>query len=754
LQVQADIDYDNQLHKALTIIYQGAIKNQWFKDRDMNPFAFEFSGYTLKTFSGFSKANIKVKGRENIPDGAVIFCANHFTRIETIFLPYHIHAVTGKKVWSLAAAELFNIPVLEGFIDRLGGVSTHDPLRDEKILTTLLSGKAQWIIFPEGMMVKNKKLVKGNRFVLEDDGRQMRPHTGAAVQALRCEFFRERLRRLSIHGGVEFERLKSQMKVEDLDLVLNQQTYIVPVNITYYPANARENILGSIASILMKEPSKRVMDELLTEGAMLFAGVDITIRFGRPIPIRPHLNDPYIESMLLVKRRVRFDQDIYSKEITRSVSNGIMERYMADVYAMTTINYDHVMACLLKHYPYKKEGIDPYEFRCKVYYAITCLILNRLCHVSDTFHLNQIHLLTDDRFDRVGRFLALAEKTGMIRMEKGKMIKDQARFFSKTPFHAVRQENPVMVMANEVEPVTGAQICLKKIAQQSGALILERVRSRLIEKINVDYTRAYNRFYIEGESKRKRIGRPIFLKGTRDAGVLLIHGYMAAPREMFAFAHYLYDQGFTVYAPRLAGHGTAPEDLAQTRYEQWVASAEEAYVVLRHSCSNIVIGGFSTGAGLALELAGRVEDYEAIFAVAPPMRLNDMGAYFVPAIDAWNQVMKKIRLAGGAKEFIENCPENPHINYIRNPIAGVRQLEKLMDQLEPKLKKLTKPVLVVQSRKDPVVSPKGTARLFEKIGSRVKEFYLFDFERHGILLGKGKKRVFQAIDNFIHQWII
>jgi esterase/lipase len=130
-----------------------------------------------------------------------------------------------------------------------------------------------------------------------------------------------------------------------------------------------------------------------------------------------------------------------------------------------------------------------------------------------------------------------------------------------------------------------------------------------------------------------------------------------------------------------------------------------------------------------------------------------MGAYFVPAIDAWNQVMKKIRLAGGAKEFIENCPENQHINYIRNPIAGVRQLEKLMDQLEPKLKKLTNPVLVVQSRKDPVVSPKGTARLFEKIGSDIKEFYLFDFERHGILLGKGKKRVFQAIDNFIRQWV-
>lgn len=719
----------------------------------MNPFAFELSGYTMKTFSGLSKASIKIKGRENIPDGAVIFCANHFTRIETIFLPYHIHSITGKQVWSLAAKELFEIPVLEGLLDRLGGVSTHDPLRDEKILTTLLSGKAQWIIFPEGMMVKNKKLIRKDQFVLEDDGHLMRPHTGAAVQALRCEFFRERLRRLSIHGGEEFERLQNQLKIEDLDQVLTHQTYIVPVNITYYPANPRENILGSIASILMKEPSKRVMDELMTEGAMLFSGVDITIRFGSPIQIRPFLTDPYIESMLLVRRRVRFDQDIYSKEILKSASNRIMEQYMADVYAMTTINCDHVMASILKHYPYKKEGIDLYEFRCKVYYAITCLVLNRLCYVSDSFYLNQIHLLTNDRFDRVGRFVDLAKKTGIIRMEDGRMVKNQARFFSKTPFHAIRLENPIVVMANEVEPVTPAQICLRKIAQKSRSQIFELVRSRLIEKINVDYTQAYNRFYVEGESKRKRIGRPIFLKGLSDTGVLLIHGYMAAPREMYAFAHYLHNQGFTVYAPRLAGHGTAPEDLAQTGYDQWVESVEEAYVVLRHSCKKIVIGGFSTGAGLALELSGRVEDYEAIFAVAPPMRLNDLGAYFVPAINAWNAILKKFRLAAVAKEFIENSPENPHINYIRNPIAGIHQLEKLMDQLEPKLKAIEKPVLVVQSRKDPVVSPKGTARLFEKIGSDVKEFYLFDFERHGILLGKGKRRVFQAIENFIRQWI-
>jgi esterase/lipase/1-acyl-sn-glycerol-3-phosphate acyltransferase len=720
----------------------------------MNRFAFELSGYTLKTFSGFSKASIKIKGQENIPTGSVIFCANHFTRIETIFLPYHIHTITQKQVWSLAARELFEIPVLEGFLNKLGAVSTHDPNRDELILQTLLSGNVQWIIFPEGMMVKNKKLVKNDTFLLTDDTGVCRPHTGAAALALRCEFFRERLRRLSNTRNLEFNRLVKSLKITDLDQVLAQTTSIIPVNITYYPGNARDNIIGSIAKTILKEPSKRVMDELYTEGGMLFSGVDITIRFGDPIEINPYLNNAYMESMLTVKRRVRFDDDISSKQISKQISNGIMKRYMSAVYDMTTLNYDHVMACILKHFPYKKKGIDIYEFACKVYYAITCLLLNKICYVSEIFQKNQIHLLINDRYKRIENFLLLAEKTQMIEIKGDRFFKDQARFHIRSDFHTIRMENPIVVMANEVEPVTAAEICLKKIAQKSRGQILELVKGRLMEKMNVDYSHAYNTHYIEGESKKKRIGRPLFLKHDNEiAGILLIHGYMAAPEEMKSCAQYLHGNEFTVFVPRLAGHGTAPEDLAGTSYEQWVESVEEAYVVLRHSCDKIIIGGFSMGAGLALELACRVKDYQAVFAVAPPMQLNDLGSYFVPAIDAWNSMIKKIRLSSIAKEFLENDPENPHINYTRNPVAGIHQLEMLMDQLSPQLKTMEKPVLVVQSRKDPVVSPKGTQRLFEKLGSKVKEYYLFDYDRHGILTGRGVERVFQSIENFIRQWV-
>lgn len=720
----------------------------------MSRFVFELSSYTLKTFSGFSHADIKISGQENIPEGSVIFTANHFTRIETVFLPYHIHQLTKKEVWSLAAAELFKVPILEGFLNQLGAVSTQHPDRDELILKTLLSGKVQWVIFPEGRMVKNKKHIIKDRFVVKDDESVSRPHTGAAVTALRCAFYRERIRRMKQMQEPEFDRLSQRFEINDIDTVLEQQTYIVPVNITYYPAGARENFLSKIGKILMKTPSKRVLDELMTEGSVLFKDVEINIRFGDPISIKGYMNDPYIESMLTVKRKIRFEQDLSSKQIFKDFAARIMEAYMGSVYNMTTLNYDHVMACVLKHFPYRENGIDPYEFKCKVFYAVTELAAEKRYFVSDSFNENQIHLLVNDPHHRVENFLKLAVETGVITLEQGRIFKDQTRFDIRSGFHEIRIENPILVVANEVEPVKDAEQRIKKIAQMTEDEIRIKVKDRLIEKSQVDFSTDYNRYFDENESKRKRIGRPIFLRPLKQkAGVLLIHGYLSAPREMLLFAEYLKDLGYYVYVPRLKGHGTSPKDLASTTYEQWIESVEEAFVILRHTCSKIFVGGFSTGAGLALEMATKDEDICAVFAVAPPMHLKDLGSYFAPAISAWNAMIEKIHLDAAAKKFIDTHIENPQINYTRNPIAGIRQLEKLMEQLESKLKTVTQPTLVVQSRKDPVVSPKGTLKLFEKLGCTFKEYYIFDYDRHSILFGDNVSRVYSAISNFLEQWL-
>jgi esterase/lipase len=385
-----------------------------------------------------------------------------------------------------------------------------------------------------------------------------------------------------------------------------------------------------------------------------------------------------------------------------------------------------------------------------VFLAVTLDLDKMGVHQHRYIRGDQVHLLTDDRFNKFKNFISMAQEKGILKKDKNTLEKDSSRFGAIYDFHRVRIDNPVEVMANEVEPLTLLQRSIRRLAWQPGFYLKRRIANYLTNKAMLQFEKDFKKFHIEGESKDKAVGMPFLLKNrSKKVGVVLVHGYMAAPPEVRELADYLNRKGFWVYAPRLRGHGTSPDDLAGRTYMDWVESVDEGYAIVSNICRRVVVGGFSTGAGLALDLAARVKDLAGVFAVSPPLRLLDFSSRFVPAVDVWNRCMGLVRLDAAKKEFSENRPENPHINYFRNPICAVRELGLLMDALEPKLSNVEQPALVIQSAGDPLVDPKGSRRIYELLGSRDKEYILFNFDRHGILLGDGAHRVHRAIGNFI-----
>jgi esterase/lipase/1-acyl-sn-glycerol-3-phosphate acyltransferase len=713
----------------------------------MNPFAYRTTGLAVKTLAGLSKTQINIHGKENIPEGSKIFVINHFTRIETLFLPYRIHKLIRIPVWSLADYELFK-GSLGVFLDKVGAVSTRNPDRDLLIIKSLLTGEAAWIIFPEGRMVKSKKIIEKGNFMISFAGGKHPPHTGAATLALRTEFYRQRLQRLSQEDPEEAKRLLELFEIDSLEPVVNNRTSIVPVNITYYPLRAHENILSNLTARLLEDVSERIIEEIMTEGTMLLSGVDVDIRFGEPIEIKNYMQSAAIKRDIGSKRRIDFDDPIPSKQMLSKVALKVTQHYMSSIYSMTTVNHDHIFASLLKLTPFRK--IDEAYLRRRAFLVATRKLEKTRVYVHDSLKSDQIHLLSDDRFNKYKNFIKAAQEKGAVKKEGKQLIKDASKFFSAFDFHRIRIDNPVAVIANEVEPLTLLQRRIRRIAWQPRFLLRRRVAKYLMNKEINEFEKDYNTFFVEGESKLKEVGMPLLIKGkSRDIGVLLVHGYMAAPLEVKELAAYLGSMGLWVYVPRLKGHGTSPDDLATRTYHDWVVSVDTGYAILSNSCKRVIVGGFSVGAGLALDLAARVDDVKGVFAVCPPMRLQDFSSKFVPAVDAWNRLMEKVRLEGAQKKFVENSPENPHINYFRNPISGIMELERFMEKLEPKLSGIRVPALVVQSKGDPVVAPSGSRRAFDLLGSEDKVYMLFNFNRHGILLGDGSQKVFKAIGNFI-----
>jgi esterase/lipase len=425
----------------------------------------------------------------------------------------------------------------------------------------------------------------------------------------------------------------------------------------------------------------------------------------------------------------------------------IMQQYMTAIYRMTTVNHDHLFAACLKKSPVSRVNEQNLKRRVFIVSQKDADALDVNFHNS--FENDQAHLLTDDRYHKFSEFADFAKEKKVVASDGPVLVKDAARLATVFDFHRARIDNPIAVIANEVEPLTRLQRRISRLCWQPGFWLRRTVARTIMKRATDEFMRDYNAFSASSTSTSREVGQPFLIKGDRRrVGVVLAHGYMAAPAEVKGLARYLGKMGFWVYAPRLKGHGTTPEDLAACTFQDWIECMDAGYAALSNLCRRVIAGGFSTGAGLALDLAQRVPAVAGVFAVSAPLRLQDMAARFVPAVDVWNRFMALFHLDEAQKTFVDNHPENPHINYSKNPISGVRELERLMSSLEPRLPKITAPALVVQSREDPVVDPRGTETIFKLLGSTDKQMVLFNFQRHGILLGEGADRVYRTIGDF------
>ncbi|MFZ3207888.1 MAG: alpha/beta fold hydrolase [Geobacteraceae bacterium] len=713
----------------------------------MNSFAYLATRRMIALLENLSKIKVIVHGRESIPEGSIIFVINHFTRIETFIMPLHIYNITQKQVWSLADSSFFEGPIAS-FLEKVGAVSTSNPDRDCLMVKSLLTGEANWIIFPEGRMVKDKGYVEKTRFFIVRAGGRPPAHTGAATLALRTEFYRQRLISLVEKFPAEAERLKRMFSIDDLSPVLLGKTWIVPVNITYYPVRAQENVLSMLADRFAKNIPERIREELLTEGTMFFSGVDIDIRFGPPLEVKESLALPSIEKDIHSLVQFNFDDHLPSLHTMREEATRLMDRYMSSIYDMTTVNHDHLFASLLRAMPFRKVNED--DFRRRVFLLAALYLPNAGVHCHQSLAIGQVALLTDDRFHKFRDFSMLALETKVIQRHDGLLIKDPSKFSSAFDLHRARIDNPLGVIANEVIALEALQKQVRRMAWLPGVLVRQRVVKLLDRLAFEEFDRDYRNFQRAGETKGREIGAPELMRGrSRGLGVVLVHGLLAAPRELAELATYLNDKGYWVYVVRLKGHGTSPDDLAIRTANDWVESVDLGYALMSSICKRVVVGGFSFGGGLALDCAARVGNVAGVFAVCPPLRLQDKSSRLAPLVSFWNKVMGWISYQGGKRDFIESTPERPLINYSRIPVAALWEMGRFMKGLEQKLAKVLAPTLVVQSQGDPVADPDGTKILYSRLGSKDKEYLSYDFDRHGILVGEGSQKVHQAIGVFI-----
>ncbi len=274
----------------------------------------------------------------------------------------------------------------------------------------------------------------------------------------------------------------------------------------------------------------------------------------------------------------------------------------------------------------------------------------------------------------------------------------------------------------------------------------------LLEKERRLFDEAFHSCFIEGETKPKHMGKPFLLHNpSSKTGLLLVHGLMAAPEEVREWAQFLYSKGHTVYAPRLAGHGTSIVDLSTRHYNEWVESVDCGVAILKTCCDKIVIGGFSTGAGLALYQAIRQpNDFDAVISISAPLKFKGRSTRFVELLHAWNRLVCGLGMNRLAMVYARNYPDNPHINYHRCPIQGIVEVKALMREVYNSLSSLKIPSLIMQGNNDPKVDGQSGQKIFQRIRRPDAYYREIDFHLHGVIRGPIAQEVFDEVEKFLN----
>ena len=710
--------------------------------------SFLLSGLLIQIIEKFTKSSVSAEGVEYLSKNPTLFVVNHFTRMETALLPQALYKFNGQMVHSLADSSLF-VGKFGNILESVGALPLNLPGRDEKIISELMRGTYNWVIYPEGSMVKTKKVIDKGRLFMQTANATRAPHTGAAMLALQTFLKKEDYKKAIADNNEELisyyqetYNLHGPSDLSPLDLC------IVPVNISYYPLRPGKNLLSSGVQLFFKDIPASVEEELLVEGNIILDECDISISFGHAIDVRS-FTKPYRRLFSLISPFISSTKRInYLMELMRfRLTNQFMNR----VYASLSINMDHLVATALRFVP--DRGIKEEDFKKVIYLAIVKIKENKQRRVHSSLSEGVINLVSGESYAPYELIMQLVMSEDAARIENGFIHVDHEKFTIPSSFHRMRIESTVSVLANEFEVMTHYVKHIKKLVATTHQKLSHQVASQVLKTDCSLFEHERMRSFDRLKTKSREIGKPRHLAGkSNKPGILLVHGFLASPKEMEALGQLFNELGYGVYLVRLSGHGTLSKEMRNCTVEGWVESVNRGYAVLSHYHEKVLVVGFSAGALLALiKSCANVDNIAGVVAINPALILKQKSVFFSPMLDTWNNMLSSLSVESGMLQWVENVPENSDSNYDRIYVSGLRQLLALQEKCREYLEQVTLPLLVIQGKDDPTVAMSSTDEILDKVVSTDKELQIIEVDNHVIVRGESIDSVYQPILTFIEK---
>ena len=236
----------------------------------------------------------------------------------------------------------------------------------------------------------------------------------------------------------------------------------------------------------------------------------------------------------------------------------------------------------------------------------------------------------------------------------------------------------------------------------------------------------------------------LFLEGYNGEAILLLHGISSGCAQMIPLGRMLNDYGYAVHCVNVAGHGTYPEDLLHTSWEDMITKADYDFSMLKRYYDKVYVSGLSLGGDLCLELASRRTDLAGIIAVSAPLRM--LPGNFVTETYPEDKVF--IHRDLGGKELIA---KKYHVHYEEIAVRVCRELLNMCEDLrrEGVLEKITCPALIAQAQDDNMADPQSCHQIMARIASANKVLYNPATGGHNLTFNEGRFDLMKAIVAFL-----
>jgi carboxylesterase len=241
---------------------------------------------------------------------------------------------------------------------------------------------------------------------------------------------------------------------------------------------------------------------------------------------------------------------------------------------------------------------------------------------------------------------------------------------------------------------------------------------------------------------------PVDVPG-RTPAFLCLHGFGCVPNEVELMTELGAELGLRTLAPLLPGHGTHVSDLVRTTYDDWYAASERHLLALA-AAGPVIVGGQSTGALIALQLAAtHPSKVHAVVALANALHLAWPFPDLALALTAWLPVQRLALPKFGGPNIRDPQARAQHLTYSAQPIGPARSLQLAGHRVERLLSAVKCPLWVGHGALDATTPVANAWRVAQQVASQDIEVHLFPNSAHILTKDADRLEVRQRVRSFL-----